>query len=86
MLVSPSHPLSPLPARNRHSEAELLFRQALELYQRVLGPEHPHTINSMGNLAGCIDDMGRWAGCDAAECGCVTEGCLHHLWWCVRAS
>ena len=79
-----SHPLTPLPACNRHSEVERLHRQALELQQRVLGPEHPDTISSINNLAACIQDMGRWAGSDATECG-WGGGCLHHL-WCVRVS
>ena len=68
LLFLPSHPLSPLPARNRHSEAEPLYRQVLELEQRVQGLEHPDTIKSINNLAVCIHDMGRWAGSDAAEC------------------
>ena len=66
MLFRPSHPL---PVRNRHSEAEPLHRQVLELRQQVLGPEHPDTITSINNLALCVYAMGRWAGCDAAECG-----------------
>ena len=78
MLFHPSRPLFPLPARNRHSEAEPLYRQALELQQRVLGPEHPDTIKCIATLASCINATGRWAGSDAAECG-WGEGCLHHV-------
>ena len=52
---------------SRHSEAEPLFRQVLELRQRVQGPEHLHTIDSIINLAGCIRAMGRWAGSDATK-------------------
>ena len=65
-LSFPSHPHFPLRARNRHSDAAPLFRQVLELRQRVLGPEHPDTITSISNLAGCIRNMGRWAGSDTA--------------------
>ena len=61
-----SHPPHPLLARDRHSEAEPLFRQALEQWQQVLGPEHPDTITSIINLAECIHKLGRWAGSDAA--------------------
>ena len=78
LLFCPSHPLSPLPARNRRSEAEPLFRQVLELRQRVLGPEHPGTISSINSLAACLHDMGRWAGSDATECGWGYR-CSHHL-------
>ena len=68
MFLCLTHPLNPLPARNRHSEAEPLYRQALELENRVLGPEHPDTITSINRLADCIRAMGRWAGFDVAEC------------------
>ena len=27
---------------------------------RVLGPTHPDTLNSRGDLAGCFHDQGRW--------------------------
>ena len=66
LLFRPSHPLNPLLACNRHSEAEPLYRQALELRQRVLGPDNPATITSINNVAACIGAMGRWAGSGAA--------------------
>ncbi|KAG2486242.1 hypothetical protein HYH03_015067 [Edaphochlamys debaryana] len=44
----------------RYEEAELLCRQALELRQRVLGPEHPDTIRAIGISAGCISSRGRY--------------------------
>ena len=78
LLSCSSHPLSPLPLRNRHSEAEPLYRQAVEQQQRVLGPEHPDTIMAISKLAACISATSRWASSDAAKCGWV-EGCLHHL-------
>ena len=56
---SPTHPLNPLPLRNRHSEAEPLLRQALEQRLRVLGPEHPDTISTIDILASCTDALGR---------------------------
>ena len=43
----------------RHSEAEPLYRQALELWQRTVGPEHPDTLTSIVHLALCIQDVGR---------------------------
>jgi hypothetical protein len=39
-----------------------LYRRALESTERVLGKEHPDTLNSMSNLAGCLYALG-----DAAE-------------------
>jgi tetratricopeptide (TPR) repeat protein len=35
-----------------------LFRHALESRERVLGKEHPDTLSSVNNLAGCLDTMG----------------------------
>ena len=67
-LLCLSHPHLPLLARNRRSEAEPLYRQALELVQRVLGPEHPDTLMAIDSLVVCIKNMGRWAGSDATEC------------------
>jgi hypothetical protein len=36
-----------------------MYRQALELFTRVLGPEHPDTISSINNLAGCLGSQVR---------------------------
>jgi hypothetical protein len=36
-----------------------MYRQALELRGRVLGPEHPDTITSINNLAGTVEQLGR---------------------------
>lgn len=35
---------------NRLKEAEVLFRQALERKENLLGPEHPHTLQSSEDL------------------------------------
>ena len=40
--------------RGRYRAAEQMHRQALELRQKVLGPEHPDTLTSMGELAHVI--------------------------------
>ncbi|KAG2490690.1 hypothetical protein HYH03_010852 [Edaphochlamys debaryana] len=65
--MSPEHgmelnqqPASCIKARGRHEEAEPLYRQVLELRQRVLGPEHPDTVSSINNLASCIQARGRY--------------------------
>ena len=46
----------------RISEAEPLYRQALEQSQQMQGPDHPNTISSINNLAICIKDLGRCVG------------------------
>ena len=38
-------------AQGRYGEAEPLYKRALEACERVLGPEHPHTLLSVSNLA-----------------------------------
>ncbi|HBB30385.1 MAG TPA: kinesin, partial [Cyanobacteria bacterium UBA9273] len=38
-------------SQGRYSEAEPLFRQALEMYKRLLGENHPHVATSLNNLA-----------------------------------
>ena len=39
-------------AQGKYPQAEALDSQALEIQRRVLGPEHPDTLESMSNLAG----------------------------------
>ena len=41
-------------------EAEELLVQVMETSKHVLGPEHPNTLLSMGNLASTYLDQGRW--------------------------
>jgi len=38
----------------RYSEAEPLYKDALEVSERVLGRKHPHTPTSLGNDAGLL--------------------------------
>ena len=40
-------------------EARRLHEETLELYRRVLGPEHPDTLNSMDSLANVHADQAR---------------------------
>jgi hypothetical protein len=39
-----------------------LYRRALESKERVLGAEHPDTLTSVNNLAGCLYALGDAAG------------------------
>ena len=39
-------------------DVEPLYRRALEAQERTLGAEHPDTLVSMNNLAGCLEVMG----------------------------
>lgn len=49
----------------RHGEATRLFRRALELQERALGPEHPDVAQKAAALARHLEDAGREA--EAAE-------------------
>ncbi|KAI1439327.1 P-loop containing nucleoside triphosphate hydrolase protein, partial [Annulohypoxylon stygium] len=42
----------------KYNEAEQMYRQTLELKERVLGRENPSTLNSMNNLALVLDSQG----------------------------
>ena len=47
-----------------YAGADSLFRRALEARERVLGPEHPDTLNSVNNLASLLLRKGDYAGAD----------------------
>ena len=44
-----------------YAKAEPLFKEALEIRQKVLGPEHPDTATSLNNLAALYQAMGDYA-------------------------
>ncbi|KAI0203080.1 P-loop containing nucleoside triphosphate hydrolase protein [Astrocystis sublimbata] len=44
----------------KYSQAERLYRQTLELRERVLGRENPDTLASMNNLAFVLNKQGRY--------------------------
>jgi len=45
--------------RGHGSEAEPLYRKALDIRERVLGTDHPVTATSYNNLASNLDDQGQ---------------------------
>jgi len=47
--------------RSSPAEAEPLFRKALEIRERVLGPDHPDTATSYNNVAFNLNAQGRAA-------------------------
>src|SRR5205814_1095177 len=44
----------------RMQEAELLHRDALERRRKLLGEDHPDTLQAMNNYAWCLGYLGRW--------------------------
>ncbi|HYW21436.1 MAG TPA: tetratricopeptide repeat protein [Nodularia sp. (in: cyanobacteria)] len=51
-------------SQGRYNQAEPLYLQALELYKRLLGDNHPSIATSLNNLANLYSDQGRY---DQAE-------------------
>ena len=49
----------------KYAEAEAMNRQALQLKEQVLGPEHPSTLSSMNNLAVALRQQGKHAEAEA---------------------
>ncbi|WNI30070.1 caspase, EACC1-associated type [Streptomyces sp. ITFR-6] len=48
-----------LHADGRADEASALYKEVAEARSRVLGPEHPYTLETLDNLAASYDDVGR---------------------------
>ncbi len=48
-----------LEAMDKLKEAEPYYRQALEGNRRVLGDDHPNTLNSIKNMGGLLKSMGK---------------------------
>ena len=46
--------------RGQYRESEPLFQQALAMCERVLGPEHPDTLNILNSLAVLYVDQGKY--------------------------
>ena len=53
--------------QGRYAEAEKLYRQAFDLQRRVLGPENPHTLATMGSLGWAVAQQGRYAEAEKLE-------------------
>ncbi len=41
-----------------YQKVELLYLKALNIGEKILGKEHPHTATSYNNLAGLYESMG----------------------------
>jgi len=47
-----------------HARAEPLYRRALAIWERALGPDHPETATSLNNLADLLRSKGDYAGAE----------------------
>lgn len=50
-----------------YPRAQELQQQSMQIRQRVLGPDHPDTLESMNSLAADLDDSGRYAEAEKLE-------------------
>ncbi len=46
--------------RGRHTEAESLFRRALAILEKSVGPDHPAIAETLNHLATLFVKTGRW--------------------------
>ncbi|EWY40658.1 hypothetical protein N825_34965 [Skermanella stibiiresistens SB22] len=53
--------------RGAYADAEADFRRSLDVAKHLLGPEHPHTLNSMNNLAVTLQARGNHAGAEELQ-------------------
>jgi tetratricopeptide (TPR) repeat protein len=50
--------------RAQYAAAEPLYRRALDITEKALGPEHPATATSLNNLAALYDSQGQYAAAE----------------------
>jgi len=56
--------------QGRYADAEPLFKRALAINEKSLGPDHPALATPLGNLAGLYADQGRYADSEqVGKCG-----------------
>ena len=48
-----------LNSQGKYAEAEPLYRKALEIWQRVLGEDHPNTATSYNNVGFNLNAQGK---------------------------
>ena len=53
--------------QGRYADAEPLFKRALAIQEKVLGPDHPDVAVSLNNLANLYDNAGTLCGCGATD-------------------
>ena len=47
--------------QGRYADAEPLYKRALAIREKALGPDHPDVATSLNNLAALYNDQGRYA-------------------------
>ena len=47
--------------QGRYADAEPLYKRSLAIYEKALGPDHPHVATALNNLAQLYQAQGRYA-------------------------
>ena len=55
-----------------YGEAEVLFKNLTETFERSIGNEHPTTLTSAANLALVYQNQGKWAEAEKLEVQLLT--------------
>ena len=58
-------------ARKHHTDAERLFKRAIDLQEAALGPEHNATVPTYDNLASVYRDQGKLADAETLYKRCI---------------
>jgi len=54
-----------LESQGKYEEAEAMYRRALEGREKVLGPEQPNTLTSVGSLGSVLERQGKYEEAEA---------------------
>jgi tetratricopeptide (TPR) repeat protein len=54
-------------AQGRYTQAELLYKRSLAIWEKALGPEHPLVAQSLENYAVLLREMNRLAEAERLE-------------------
>jgi len=62
--------------QDKHSDAEVLYKQCLAKEKAVLGESHPDTLNTMNNLADTYDHQGKYHQGKYGDAEALYKQCL----------
>ena len=61
MWPQPEQPRGAVPAQGQYAQAEPLYKRALAIKEKALGPDHPDVATSLNNLAELYQAQGQYA-------------------------
>jgi len=51
--------------KGKYAEAEVMYRQTLQLNETVLGKDHPDTLRNMNGVASSLHEQGKYTEAEA---------------------